>query len=61
MADRLEKLNSLGPFWAAFTRALSGVAGTLFPAPKVEKILEKIENLEKVKEISELNSLLVLK
>jgi len=37
------------------------LAGTVFPAAKVEKILEKIENLEKVKEISELNSLLVLK
>jgi 2-methylcitrate dehydratase PrpD len=37
------------------------LAGTVLPAAKVEKILEKIENLEKVKDISELNSLLVLK
>ena len=37
------------------------LAGTVFPAAKVGKILEKIENLEKVKEISELNSLLVSK
>jgi len=34
------------------------LAGTIFKAPRIEKILEKIENLEKVKNISELTSLL---
>jgi 2-methylcitrate dehydratase PrpD len=34
------------------------LAGTVFKAPRIEKILEKVENLEKVKDISELTGLL---
>jgi 2-methylcitrate dehydratase PrpD len=34
------------------------LAGTVFKAPRIEKIMEKIENLEKVKDISELTGLL---
>jgi 2-methylcitrate dehydratase PrpD len=34
------------------------LAGAVFKAPRIEKILEKIENLEKVKDISELTRLL---
>jgi 2-methylcitrate dehydratase PrpD len=36
------------------------LAGRVFKAAQVEKILEKIENLEKVKDISEWNRLPVL-
>jgi len=36
------------------------LAGTVFKAGRVEKILEKIDSLEKIRDISELTKLLVV-